>query len=90
MTQLRKSADVLNNHVLTSPDWVFLFSTFSVWGMICPLYSTYIMLWINSFVDSGVLANDYEVKAAFTLINWWALPIAFCAIFVCLFVIDKV
>lgn len=48
------------------------------------------MLWIDSFVDSGVLANEHEVKAAFTLLNWWGLPIAAIAILVCMLVIDKV
>lgn len=81
---------MLYNEVLTSPDWVYLFFSVSVWGLICPLYSTYLMLWINSFVAKGVLADDYEVKAAYTQLNWYCFPVAFCSVLVCILVIDKV
>lgn len=89
MSRLRNSADVLYNEVLRSPDWVYLFLSVSVWGLICPLYSTYLMLWINSFVEKSVLADDYEVKAAFTQLNWYCLPIASTGILVCMLVIDN-
>lgn len=80
----------MTSQVLVSPDWIYIFLSSAISGLTLPMYSTYLMLWINSFVEKGVLADENDVKSAYVTINIWSTPVALMSVFLSMIIVDKV
>ena len=71
----------LFNRVCFNPKWIFIFLGISWAHLIGYLYSSYLILWLNSFVVTGQIESDKDVE---TLYSRMTLVIAPTSIFMIL------
>ena len=62
------------NRVCNDPRWLFLFLGISQAHLITYLYSSYLVLWLNSFVSSGLITGEKEVEMIFSRMTLVSIP----------------
>jgi len=80
----------MRTQVLKSPDWIYIFLSSAVSGLTLPMYGTYLVLWINSFVEKGVLADENDVKSAFVTLNIYSIPAVTVSLLLAAAILDKI
>lgn len=70
----------LFNRVCSDPRWLFLFLAISQAHLITYLYSSYLVLWLNSFVSTGQIANDQQVGMLFSRMTLVSIPLTIITI----------
>lgn len=62
------------NRVFSDPRWLFLFVAIAQAHLITYLYSSYLVLWLNSFVSTGQIENSQQVELLFSRMTLASLP----------------
>ena len=60
--------------VVKDPLWMFTFLGLSVAMQLIYVYGTYIILWLNSFKESGLLDDENQVRDIFSLMTLLDAP----------------
>ena len=84
---IKKHMRGLNNAlfgtILASPKWIHSIISISIGGLVIPLVTTFIMLWLNSFVAQGILEDENEVKTEYQILSFYGCVTG--AISLCIF-----
>ena len=72
------------------PKWLFLFLAIAQAHLIAYLYSSYTILWLNSFVASGAVSDNKEVEMIFSRMTLYAIPGVLATIFAMGYLADVV
>ena len=62
------------SRVCTDPRWLFLFFAISQAHLIAYLYSSYLVLWLNSFVSTGLIDDSKQVELIFSRMTLVSIP----------------
>ncbi len=72
---LKKHMRGLNNAlfgtILASQKWIHSMISVSICGLSIPIVTTFIMLWLNSFVAQGILQDENEVKTEYQTLSFY-------------------
>ena len=76
--------------VCTDPKWCFLFTAISQAHLIAFLYSSYLVLWLTSFVSTGQIADEKSVEMVFSKMTLFSIPSTILTILVTGFLADYI
>ena len=71
---IRDVTNTLFSRVCSDPRWLFLFLAISQAHLITYLYSSYLVLWLNSFVKTGELLDTNQVQMLYSRYSLVSIP----------------
>ena len=76
MGTIREVSNQLFRKVCFDPKWLFLFIVIAQAHLITYLYGSYLVLWLDSFVHTGQIADAKDVEVIFSRMTFFAIPSA--------------
>jgi len=67
--------------IFSDVKWTYCFIGAAISHYIVYLYGTYMMLWLSGFIESGVLKDEKDVEAVFSMQTLVATPFSMVALF---------
>jgi len=81
MSTVKQVSRELVGRVCTDPKWIFLFLAASQAHLITYLYSSYLVLWLNSFVGSSEeITTTGDVEMIFSRMTLVSIPVVMLTI----------
>ena len=71
---IKDVTSTLFNRVCSDPRWLFLFFGISQAHLITYLYSSYLVLWLNSFVSTGEIDDAEQVEVLYSRMTLVSIP----------------
>ena len=90
MQLMRSITKELFNRVCGDPKWMFLFLGAAQAHLISYLYGSYLVLWLNSFVETGGIETHKEVEMVFSRMTLYSIPSTLFTIFLTGYLADLV